>query len=411
MASYIFCLFGTGGDIFPCIPVAKELSARGHKVTILANPYFKDVLERNLLTFVPIGDEHTYLCSIRDPRHWASNGIIWCLQNYLGQSIAPTYKKIEAMLDENPIILATPNAFGAQFAAQEFGIRLYSIIYSPTFLVTEDRFPYPFNKIFPKIIPKSIRQGILSLSDKYLGDRRMVPALNVWRKQLDLPPLKNYLAMLKPNNALALFPCWFDDLAALANNNVRQGNFVFYHCDESKSLPDKLEAFLGNGSPPLVFTFGTGVAHVKETFEIALTALEGTQHRAIFLSQFTQNIPKALPENVLALDYADLASLLPRTALIVHHGGIGTTAQAMRAGVPQLILPITYDQPDNGYRIQQLGLGDMLYKVRLEPTILRVTIAKILSGISRQLLNETRERLSGTGGEQFVAQICEEFDL
>jgi UDP:flavonoid glycosyltransferase YjiC (YdhE family) len=69
-----------------------------------------------------------------------------------------------------------------------------------------------------------------------------------------------------------------------------------------------------------------------------------------------------LPRDIAAFDYAPFGELLPRASCIVHQGGIGTTAQALRAGRPMLVVPHSHDQPDNGWRIKSLGVGRMLFR-------------------------------------------------
>src|SRR3954463_12987994 len=67
--------------------------------------------------------------------------------------------------------------------------------------------------------------------------------------------------------------------------------------------------------------------------------------------------PAQLPKELFAADYAPYSSVFPRSACVVHQGGVGTTAQAMRAGVPQLVMPYGFDQPDNAARMVGLGVG------------------------------------------------------
>jgi UDP:flavonoid glycosyltransferase YjiC (YdhE family) len=78
------------------------------------------------------------------------------------------------------------------------------------------------------------------------------------------------------------------------------------------------------------------------------------------LTRFREQLPSALLASVRHFAYLPLGQLLPRAAALVHHGGVGTVSQALAAGVPQLIRPVAYDQPDNALRVQQLGVGDWL---------------------------------------------------
>jgi rhamnosyltransferase subunit B len=78
------------------------------------------------------------------------------------------------------------------------------------------------------------------------------------------------------------------------------------------------------------------------------------------LTQFPEQLPALLPSGVRHFDYVPFSMVLPRAAVLVHHGGIGTAAQGIAAGVPQLVVPSAHDQPDNAVRIHRLGIGDFL---------------------------------------------------
>ena len=78
----------------------------------------------------------------------------------------------------------------------------------------------------------------------------------------------------------------------------------------------------------------------------------------MFLTQYPEQLPARLPNGVRHFNYIPFSTVLPRAAAFVHHGGIGTTAQALAAGVPQLVVPLAHDQPDNAVRIRHLGVGD-----------------------------------------------------
>ena len=88
--------------------------------------------------------------------------------------------------------------------------------------------------------------------------------------------------------------------------------------------------------------------------------LKRLRRRGVFLSKSAQQIPADLPAQILYREYAPMNTLLPRSAALVHHGGIGTTAEALAAGIPQLVVPYAYDQFDNGERLRRLGCGASL---------------------------------------------------
>jgi UDP:flavonoid glycosyltransferase YjiC (YdhE family) len=125
-------------------------------------------------------------------------------------------------------------------------------------------------------------------------------------------------------------------------------------------LSTEVETFLEAGEPPIIFTPGTAMAHGRDFFSTSLEAVTALGCRAIFVSQFPEQIGTGLPKSVHVCRYAPFGQLLPHAAAIVHHGGIGTIGQAMVAGIPQLVRPMGFDQVENASRLEELGIGATL---------------------------------------------------
>jgi UDP:flavonoid glycosyltransferase YjiC (YdhE family) len=140
-------------------------------------------------------------------------------------------------------------------------------------------------------------------------------------------------------------------------STVQTGFAFFDQHRQDTGLPRELREFLDAGDPPIVFTLGSGAVVYPGTFyQESIEAARRLGRRAILL--VGGNAPKErLPEGVVAFDYAPYSELLPRAACIVHSGGSGTVAQALRAGRPQLVMPFVFDQPDNAVRCQRIGAG------------------------------------------------------
>ena len=125
---------------------------------------------------------------------------------------------------------------------------------------------------------------------------------------------------------------------------------------EDPNAVAELESFLAAGDAPIVFALGSSAIWMGERFwPNAAAAAQRLGRRAILLSG--PNLPDNLPEGVKAFAYLPYSKVFPHAAVIVHHAGIGTLAQAMRAGRPQLIVPVAFDQPDNAQRAAMLGIA------------------------------------------------------
>jgi len=142
-----------------------------------------------------------------------------------------------------------------------------------------------------------------------------------------------------------------------------------------ESVPAAAREFLDAGPPPLVFTFGTGMRQAKEVFSESVAVCRALERRGVLLTRFPEQLPAPLPDDVCHFNFLPFSFVLPRAAALIHHGGIGTLSQALAAGIPQLVVPFAYDQPDNADRLEQLGVGRTLppeaYRADTAATALR----------------------------------------
>jgi sterol 3beta-glucosyltransferase len=119
-----------------------------------------------------------------------------------------------------------------------------------------------------------------------------------------------------------------------------------------------LEAFLEVGDPPVYIGFGSMAGRKPERLAgIVLEALARSGQRGVLLTGWGGLQTDSTPEHLFVLEAAPHSWLFPRMAAAVHHGGAGTTAEGLRAGVPSIIIPFVLDQPFWGARIKALGLG------------------------------------------------------
>lgn len=154
---------------------------------------------------------------------------------------------------------------------------------------------------------------------------------------------------------VGLFPDWFAPAPALT-----QTGFAMLGDDMVPALAGEIETFLREGLPPVAFTPGSFMRDADTFFREALTACSRLGLRAIFLTPYREQIPQNLPAHIRYFNYAPLQRLAPRAAALVHHGGIGTLAQGLKAGIPQLVMPLFFDQPDNAAHLTALGVGASL---------------------------------------------------
>ncbi len=123
----------------------------------------------------------------------------------------------------------------------------------------------------------------------------------------------------------------------------------------------------------------------------------------MLLTQFSEQVPSALPPNVRHFSYAPFRKVLPSVAALVHHGGIGTMSQAIAAGIPQLVVPWTHDQPDNAVRIRRLGLGDFITPNKYTVASATECLKRLAAGNAKRLC---QERAAEVSHDRPIESIC-----
>jgi UDP:flavonoid glycosyltransferase YjiC (YdhE family) len=222
---------------------------------------------------------------------------------------------------------------------------------------------------FPDWLPESVKRFYWWTADKLVVDPLIGPELNNLRKEISLPPVSRILTKWgqSPDMVIGLFPDWYGPPQIDWPQNTYLTGFPLFDEDQDKEVGVDLKSFLEAGDRPLVFMPGSLMKQAGPFFRAAVQACRELKMRGILLSRDEGQIPAGLPDTVKHLSYAPLGHILPHARALVHHGGIGTCAQALRSGVPQLIHPMAYDQFDNAWRVKRLGVGNWISQRNWQP--------------------------------------------
>jgi len=183
------------------------------------------------------------------------------------------------------------------------------------------------------------------------------------RRDIGLPPGANpiFEGQHSPELTLALFSKVLGAPQPDWPPNTHVTGFAFYdRLEKHQGLTLELARFLDAGPAPIVFTLGSSAVMDARDFyrQSAAAAVQLGQRAVLLIGRDPANIPAApLPAGVIAAEYAPYSEIFPRATAIVHQGGVGTTAQALRAGRPMLVVPFAHDQPDNAARVERLGVA------------------------------------------------------
>lgn len=417
MKKAIVVALGSAGDVHPNVGLALALRGRGFEVLFVGPEVFRPLARRTGLEFIGLGSEEEYNSAIRDPDLWhPTRSFPFVARRLILPALRPVYEIIEQHFEPGRTVVTAPAlAFGARVAQEKLGIPLATIHLQPLLLRSTIQ-PGCFG--FPDLLghlPRPLRKLYCRIADRLLVDPPLVGPVNSFRAELGLPSVTRLFNgwIHSPELVIGLFPDWFATPQPDWPPNVSLTGFPLWDEREVRSTSVELEDFLEAGAPPVVFTAGSAMLQAKQFFEVSAEVCEATGVRGLLLTSFPEQLPSRLPALLRHFDYIPFSAVLPRTAGIVHHGGIGTTAQAIAAGIPQLVVPNSHDQPDNAVRIRRLGLGDYLLpgaysKVRV--------IEKLRSCLMDSAIRENCRRAANLFGDQnaglarasaLVEQLCD----
>jgi len=374
----LFPTLGSYGDVFPLLTLGRELQQRGHESVIVANPIFQSLVSKAGLAFIALGREEDYYNEIEDPNIWhPTRGFQLVVEHGILRMLRPLYEIIRQFDPADTMIVSSAFLFGSHIAHETHGYRFCTFHLQPSLIRSVFAPPVLSNPALPEWTPAWLVKGYYQSMDRFFIDPLLAP-VNEFRKELGLPKITRFFEKWIHSTQLnlGLFPDWFAPPQRDWPENTYLTGFILHQL-EGGNLSEDSTRFIYEGEAPLVFTAGTAMLHTKDFFETAVLATQILKRRAILLSRLKDQIPANLPENIQHAEFEPLDKLLSQSAAFIYHGGIGSLAQATAAGVPQLVMPMSLDQPDNAARIKKLGVGDFVLPRNFKPRL----VADILSGL------------------------------
>ncbi len=419
---FLVVSLGGTGDTYPVLAAAIELQNRGHRVRFVGNSRFASLAASLRIEF--IGYQHPGPLRGEEPPSQHPGGLGRRLRgalthSWLYQSVSRNSRRKRSYIgamrwlydlianQSNPrrtIVVARANSFGARIAQEKLGVPLVSIQLQPAaFRSIYDAPGLPL----PAFAGTALRKFTWSLIDAGLGCT-ITPSLNRFRTELGLAPARRPLRrwLYSPDLVIALSPEWFGPPQPDWPPNTHAVGFSLLDESAYRRAPQEFEHFLADGDPPIVFTRGS---HSRSQaaytfFETSIEIARLLNRRAILLAREPDWIPNSLPVNVRYFGYIPFSNVLPRAAAMVHHGGLGTTAHAIAAGIPQIAVPLSDDQPDNAARVERLGAG-----LRLSPGDYKAaSVARKLQSLidSEQVRITCRRLAASLASQNSLGEAC-----
>jgi rhamnosyltransferase subunit B len=378
MKKIVISTFGSFGDVHPYVAIALELKRRGHRPVIATSEVYREKTDALGLELHPVPpdlpgydrpDEVARMIrEMIDPRKGPERVFTQFVNPYL----RGMYDALEEAARGADLLVTHILSLAGPPLVEKTGIRWVSTVLAPISLFSNydppvfPNAPWVYHVL--KLHP-SVSRALMRVA-RWKFDQLAGPLYKL-RAELGLPRGANPMleGQHSPRMVLALFSSAFGRPQPDWPPQTRVTGFPFYdrrdRAGDEERLDPELLKFLDAGEPPVVFTLGSSAIYAAGDFyRESAEAARALGVRALLLTGEPWNRPAKLPAGVAAFDYAPYGELLPRARAVVHQGGVGTTAQGLRAGVPALVVPFSHDQFDNGARVARVGAGRTLPRAK-----------------------------------------------
>jgi UDP:flavonoid glycosyltransferase YjiC (YdhE family) len=398
--------FGSRGDTQPCVALGAGLAARGHRVTVVAAGGYGGRVEEAGLALSSLGVDPQGIVESEEGQAWLRSGPAGFVRGFR-RVVEPLAERLVAEVDAAcsgaDLVLAPALGGIGHHLSERYGMPYALLHFQPS----EPTRAFP-NPLVPlrTLGPWGNRGSyalVEGLSGLLLG--RMTDRLRA--RVLGLGPLRGGVfrraradrvpVLCGVSPSVVTRPADWPDHVHLTG---------YWFAGRRWTPPSELEAFLDAGPPPVYAGFGSmAPADPAATAQAVVAGLRAAGMRGIL-----QGLPYGGADDMLVIGEADHAWLFPRTAAVVHHGGAGTTAAGLRAGVPSVVCPFFSDQPFWGTRVALLGAGPAPLPVR------RLTAAALAGRVAQAVRDPGIRAAAARLGERLraedgIARACEALNV
>ena len=368
MATILLGTTGTWGDLFPIIGLAKGLTTEGHSVRIASSPSYRDLVEDEEIAFVGIGPtlgfaEYAAEPKIMDGRTGGFAGFSYLFKRFIFPNLDRYVSDLREALDGVDLLLAHPGLIAAPIAAETNGVNLGTVSVFPGLIPTAYASAVPMRLSAPGAVGRAVNKA--SWAAGRLNMRRLFdPPVNRARRRVSLSNISDsFFAPLSAAGPYLVLssPAVIDHLADWPEQ-VELTGFINWDRPSSWEAPAELHRYLNAPDPMVLITLGASSSLDPQNFyRDAVGAVHDAGYRALVLTGPTPT-PLDVSDDgrTLIVPFAPLSLVASHCQAAIHHGGVGTTVELLQAGLPQLIVPRGFDQPQTALRMTKLGVARSL---------------------------------------------------
>jgi rhamnosyltransferase subunit B len=354
----LFATLGSLGDLYPYLALASEMQRRGHQATILTSSQHRRRIAQSGIRFQQVAPDLDFTDQVFQERAMREmTGGRYMLRDVILPRIRVSYDNMLAAVGEADLLVTQMLTYAGPLVAEKTGVPWVSTVLAPLSF-----FSYMDS---PVLVPRlnALRERAPALNA--FVNRVARSTTRSWnepvyqlRRELRLARVEEpiYSGQHSPSRVLAMFSPLLAQAQSDWPSQTRITGFPFWEEPDSAGVPAALEEFLAAGPAPVVFTLGSSaVLNPGRFYAASIEAVRQLGVRAVLLDSVGGSGTRV--GSILSLGYAPHSYLFSKASAIVHSGGIGTCAQAMRSGHPMLVVPFAYDQPDNALRLVRLGVA------------------------------------------------------
>jgi rhamnosyltransferase subunit B len=417
MSRILLTTFGSTGDLNPFLAIGLGLRTRGHQVTFAVERNFQSQAEAlgfpvTLLT----GDAEDALMGhaptlVRRATPMASLRVL--VDDVIMPSLRPKIEELRAACADADVLVSPPQQIAASFVADLTHMPWASVVLSPVHIPSAYLEPQPTSVPIPQALQPLANRAAWAVG--MVAVRRIfdVP-INRVRAEYGLPPRRNLGQVGNLSHqmtAAAISPAYVarpPDWPAW----VHQTGFCFWDTPTSWQEPPELTAFLAGDRPVVALSSGSMSDKVGDAFDAlyhaGIAAIRQAGARALVIGATAESLPQPLPDDVFAVGYAPFSLVYPRCAAVIHHGGMGTVAQCLRAGVPALVVPWGVDQFFTGAQLARVGAGRWISRPAFTEERGAREIGALLNDVSyRKRATAIAQQIAAEDGVAAIADLLE----
>lgn len=390
MTNILLSVQGTIGDLVLILRIGSILKACGDSPTLVTHCAYEKLVRQAGLEFVASDTMEEFERYIQDISLCETpKGNI----EFQKRHVLPMAEREMALLSERctdpDTVLIGSHMFllGLQMTAEKMGLPLV------------------------RMFPGAVNVARLFLFEIMYGDV-LAEEINALRMRSSLPRVSDWAAWVRsPERNIGAWPAWFAPPAPEWPQELELVLPGFLTMDELEQgdIPAELEDFLQDGEPPILIAGSTGTYLNKGFYSACIEACRLSGRRGVLVTRFPESVPGPLPEQIKWFPHLPFASLMPRMAAVIHHGGLGTLARAMRSATPQLALAVGSDRPDNAQRLQNLGIGEYIPPTQWKPERIAEALNQLVdSAAVHERCQEMAQRICADNPAAVIRDVVHE---